>query len=94
MVGNLISMILGMATVTREKVDELAHILVEQGDMQSEEARKVAERILEKGEEEKNSYVAKLEENIENLKARLVTREDIESLEKKIEELSRKLEDK
>ncbi len=94
MVNNLISMILGMASVTREKVDDLANFLVEQGDMQSEEARKVAERILEKGEEEKSAYTAKLEESLENLKSRLVTREDIEELEKKIEDLSRKLEEK
>ena len=91
MLGNLISMALGVASVTREKVDDLTNLLVEKGEMQREEARKVAEKLVEKGQEERGNYLDKLEENIESLKSRLVTREDIEKLEEKVEELSHKI---
>jgi len=94
MVGNLISIALGLASATREKVDEITNILVEKGEMQREEARKVAEKLVEKGEEERTNYMVKMEENIESLKNRLVTREDIEKLEQKVDELSKKIQGK
>ena len=62
--------------------------------MQREEARKVAEKLVEKGEEERTNYMVKMEENIESLKNRLVTREDIEKLEQKVDELSKKIQGK
>ncbi len=89
MLTNLISLALGIASITREKIDTITNILVEKGEMQKEEARTVAEKLVEKGEAEREAYIAQLADNIEKIRSRLVTREDIEKLEKKLEEIDR-----
>ena len=84
---NLLSLFLGVTAVTREKVEDLTDFLVEKGDMQREEAREVASRILEKGEEEREEYVSRFQKKFDSYKERLVTREDLERIEAKIDEL-------
>ncbi len=93
MVGNLISMVLGFAAVTKEKADELSNLLIEKGEMQREETRIFTEQLIEKGETERNAYLLKLMENIELLRNKIVTKQDIEKLEEQIENLNKKIQD-
>jgi len=84
---NFLSMFFGLTALTREKVEELTELLVEKGDMQREEARQVAARIIEKGKEEKDEYLSMMNQKMDNFKDKLITKEDLQRLESKIDEL-------
>lgn len=87
MLDDLISMALGLTVVAREKVEDLTDYLVEKGELQREEARKIAHNLVEKGRTEKEIYIQKMQQGFDSLKEKLVTREDLERLEKRIDEL-------
>lgn len=91
MIGNLVSMVLGFASATKDKADEISNFLSEKGEMQREEARRFAEQLVEKGEIERDAYLQKLIENIDSLRHKIVTKQDIEDLERKIEKLNEKI---
>ena len=88
---NVFSMFLGLTSLTKEKVEELTNVLVEKGDMQREEARKVATKILEKGKEEREEYVSGLQQRMETIKDKVVTKDDLLRVESKIDEILRTL---
>lgn len=90
MIGNLVSMILGLAAFGKEKAEEVTAELMEKGDFQREEVRKLLEAMIERGETERNLYIARMIENIESLKNKIVTKQDVNTIEKKLDYLSKK----
>ncbi len=84
---SLLSVVFGMAVFTKEKAEELTNHLVEKGEMQREEARKLVDKLVEKGYSEKDVFVKKFQESYETMKNKLVTKEDLVNLEKRISEL-------
>ena len=94
MSSNIVSTVTDLATDVKKKAEELTNFLVDKLEMQRDEAANLAEKIVEKGESQKNTYLFKLLESVETLRSKVVTRQDIERLEKKIEILNKKLEAK
>lgn len=88
--ANLISSFMDIASDLKSKVEDTTNIIMEKMEIQRDEAMKVAEKIVEKGESQKNIYMFKLLENIETIRNKIVTRYDIERLESKIEALTKK----
>ena len=93
MIGNLVSMILGMAAFGKEKAEELTAEWMEKGELQRDELRKALEVFIERGETERNLYIARMIENIESLKSKVVTKQDVNTIEKKLDYLNRKYSD-
>ncbi len=93
MVDDLINKAKEMIDELKEKAPESVEQLIEKGEMQKEEARKVTERFTETRDEIITEYQAKFAEIIGGLRNKVVTREDIEELDRKIEALNRKLQD-
>jgi len=87
LLDDFFSMFLGLTATTREKVEDLTELLVQKGRMQRDEARKVAEEMAEKGKQERETYSQKMQDVMEGMKSKFVTREDIERLESKVDEL-------
>jgi len=94
MLDDFLSMFVGLSTVTKEKVEDLTELLVQKGKMQREEARKVAEEMLQKGREEKEAYSQRMQEMMDGMKNKMVTKEDINRLEAKIDDLYNYLREK
>lgn len=54
---------LGVAVVTKEKVQEATRILVQEGKISTEEAEKVAEELIKSGEQQWQEINAKISES-------------------------------
>ncbi|MFY9114885.1 MAG: helix-turn-helix domain-containing protein [Dethiobacteria bacterium] len=89
--GNLISQAVDFTLELKDKAEELTKDLAERGGLHLEEANKLVESVMEKVEAQKNVYLIKLMEGIEAVRSRIVTRQDVERLEKKIEILDKKI---
>ena len=93
--NELFMMGLGALALTREKAQKIADELVKKGKIESEEASAVVEEIAEKGKKTKtelsNLIKSELKKSVENLN--LATGDDIDRLEKNIEELGKKIEE-
>ncbi|MCS7283364.1 MAG: hypothetical protein RMK65_12645 [Anaerolineae bacterium] len=82
---------LGLLTLTTEKVVQFVDKLVEEGEVRAEEAPKVVERIIARGEEEREALRKMVRQEIE--KWALPSRQDVEELRKKVDELSQRVEE-
>lgn len=91
MLDDLIAFTFGLMAVSKEKGEELITYLVEKGEMKREEARKVVNRLIEKGSAEGERYLGRARGAIAE---RIITREDFNRLESKIDRLLAKLEAK
>ena len=90
-VNEMLMMGLGAVAFTKEKAQEVADELVKKGKIASEESSAVAEEIAEKGKKTKTELSklikSEIKKSVENLN--LATADDIDRLEKKIEELEK-----
>lgn len=82
---------LGLLTLTREKVVQFVDKLVEEGEVRAEEAPKVVERIIARGEEEREALRKLVRQELERWAP--ASRQEVEELRKKVEELTRRLEE-
>ncbi|MEA1965282.1 MAG: phasin family protein [Candidatus Aerophobetes bacterium] len=84
---------LGVLSLTREKAEEIVEELTRLRGVTEKEKRTLLERLIKKGEEQKKEIDERIGERVEKVVSRLkvATKEDIERLEKKIEELKKKL---
>ena len=79
----------GLAAMTKDKVEELAKELTEKGEMSEKEGKELIDDLLKKSEEAKKD----LEERIEGVvrktleKLNVATKKDIDRLEEKIKHL-------
>jgi polyhydroxyalkanoate synthesis regulator phasin len=80
---------LGAAVITRDKIEEKLKRLVDEGKITSEEARRMADELLESGrgqwDEVKSRIAEKLTSGIEPLG--LAKRDEVDSLKRRVVEL-------
>ena len=79
---------LGAAELTREKVEDLARELADKGKVSDNEIKKFVDEMLDKSQERKEQLMKQFEKMIEDVmkKMNLATREDLDSLEKRLVE--------
>jgi polyhydroxyalkanoate synthesis regulator phasin len=84
---------LGLAVVTKTKLEKVLEKLVEEGKMSREEAEKMGQELLESGEKKWDDFETKLKETVkgflENMD--LCKASDLKKLEKKVKALDMRL---
>lgn len=86
---------LGLLTLTRDKVVNFVNSLVEEGEVKAEEAPSVIDRLVARGEEEREELRRVVREELEKARASfpLVSRKDIDELNQKIDRLALRLDE-
>ena len=82
---------LGVLTLTRDKVKEFVDKLVEEGEVKPEEAPSVIDRLVARGEREREELRKLVREELDRVTP--ISRRDIEELSRKIDELAVKVEE-
>ena len=79
----------GLAAMTRDKVEELARELIEKGEMTEKEGKELVDEFMKKSEQAKKDLETKVEGIVEKVlgKMNLATKEDIRRLEEKIRDI-------
>ncbi len=87
---------LGLAAVTKEKVEEIAADLVKRGELQSQEAGDFKEKLMEKIEKEKKELEELIKKQVKAVADDLgfVTKDEIKKLKTQISKLEKLLEEK
>ena len=85
---------IGILTLTRDKVTQAVNKLVEEGEVKADEAPNVVERLVARGEEEREAVRQMIRDELEKARMNIpvVSRKDIEALSQKIDELAAKVE--
>jgi len=81
---------IGALSLTRETVEKLLNELAKKGEIAYEDKEDFLKELIQKGKEQKEGLEKMIERVIS--RTRLATREDIEKLEKRVEELEKKIE--
>ena len=82
----------GLAAMTKDKVEELAKELTEKGEMSEKEGRELVDELLKKSEQARKDLETKVEGMVRKVleKMDIVTKKDIARLEKKIKNIEKK----
>jgi len=80
---------LGLAAITRDKIDAHVKELVEKGKLSEKDGRELAQEMLEKSDEMKKDFQEKVEKCVEDTlqKLNIATKSDIEALADRVEKL-------
>ncbi len=81
---------LGAWTMTREKVNEAVQELVREEDVEPEEARKLVDALVARGEKERQELREIIHHEIERV--RPVTRQEFEELSQRVDSLAEQME--
>jgi polyhydroxyalkanoate synthesis regulator phasin len=86
---------LGVLTLTRDKVVEFVNKLVEEGEVRPEEAPGVVDRLVARGEEEREQLRRMVERELDKVRASapMASRKDIEELSQKVDELATRIDE-
>ena len=91
------SMLLGLGalSMTRDKVVHLVNEMVEEGEVKQEEVPDVVDRLVARGEQDREELRKMVREELDKLRIRvpLASRKDIEELSQKIDDLAAKVEE-
>ncbi|MFP4213483.1 MAG: phasin family protein [Desulfohalobiaceae bacterium] len=84
---------LGTAVVTRSKIKETMHNLVEQGKLTTEEAEKYSQELIEAGEKEFGELRQETLENLQSFASQmnLAKQDDLQALTEKVQNLEKRL---
>jgi polyhydroxyalkanoate synthesis regulator phasin len=84
---------LGLAFLTKEKIEALAKELSERGDLQKKDVKKYIEDLSKKSEDAKKKVEKSMEKAVKTSlkKMNLVSRDDFVKLEKKVKQLQKAL---
>ena len=79
----------GLAAMTKDKIDEHVKELVEKGKLSEKEGREIADEMLKKSKQAKDDLEKQVEKQVQqSLQAlQIASKEDIEKLEARIEKL-------
>lgn len=82
----------GLAAMTRDKIEEMAKELTEKGEMTEKEGRELVDELVKKSEKAKKDLETKMEGIVEKVlvKMNLATKEDISKIEKRLKRLEKK----
>ncbi len=83
----------GLATVTKEKVEQLAKELTEKGELSIEQGNELVKNVMKTSEQAKQKLESEVEKLVNKVleKAHLPSKADIEKLEARIAELEKEL---
>jgi polyhydroxyalkanoate synthesis regulator phasin len=86
---------LGVLTLTRDKVVQFVNKMVEEGEVKAEEAPSIVDRLVARGEEDREALRKLMREELEKMRLNvpLASRREIEELGQKIDELTAKIEE-
>jgi len=86
---------IGVLTLTRDRIVQIVNNLVEEGEVKPEEAPNIVDRLVARGEEEREELRRLLRDELDKARASvpLISRKDIEELSQKIDELAAKVEE-
>ncbi|HHW74930.1 MAG TPA: hypothetical protein GX744_06715 [Firmicutes bacterium] len=98
MLEDFVSAVLGLIVISKEKAEEIINVLVEKGEMQRDDARKLVEKMINKGKEEKERFTEQWQEVRSKLeetwRQKYVSKEEFARVERKIDELAEMIKDK
>ena len=82
----------GLAAMTRDKVEELAKELTEKGEMTEKEGKELVDELVKKSEKARKDLEKRVEDTVHKVleKMDVATKKDIAKLEKKIKSLKQK----
>ena len=80
---------LGVFTLTREKVSEAVNELVEKEDVEPEEAQKLTDALMAKGDREREALRDMIRQEVKRVKP--VTRKEFEALKQEVDDLAEKM---
>ena len=85
---------IGVLTLTRDRIVQIVNNLVEEGEVKPEEAPNIVDRLVARGEEEREELRRLLRDELDKARASVpvISRKDIEELSQKIDELTAKVE--
>ena len=85
---------IGVASLTKDKVEEIAKDFVEQGKMTEQEGRKLVDEIMTKSKESQEEFTRKVEEIVEGYVAKLnlAKASELEELRAEVRLLKEKIE--
>ena len=86
---------LGMLTLTRDKIVQTVNSLVEQGEVEAEEAPNIIDRLVTLGEEEREELRKMMRDELDKRRITMpmASRKDIEELSQKIDELAARIDE-
>lgn len=84
---------IGLAALTKERVEEITSELIKTGELKHKEAGDFKEKLMKKAEEEKKEVKNFIRTQVKAIAEELgfVTKDEIEKLKKKLEELESEL---
>lgn len=82
----------GLAAVTREKIEEIVDELVKKGELSEKEGKEMVDELVEKSKKVKKDLDKKVEKIVADTlkKLNIPTREELTELKKKIDKLTKK----
>ena len=80
---------LGLAFLTKEKIEEMTKEFIEKGKLSEQEGKKLYDELLEKAEESKEDVKKQIETITKDTmkKMNLASRDELQDLEKRLQEL-------
>ena len=83
----------GLAVLTKEKAEELVKDLTQQAKLSEQEGKELFDGLLKQSEQARNDFQAKVDEAVLTVVKRLTlaTKDEVESLKARVEELSAQL---
>ncbi len=85
---------IGLASITKDKIEEVAKEFVDQGNLTEQEGRKLVKEMMDYSEKSRTELEVQIEKNIEKAisKLDLARKSDVEELRDRIQELQKKVE--
>lgn len=86
---------IGMASLTKDKIEELGKEIIKQGKLSEKEGKELLEGLLKKSEEAKKEVKEQVEKLVSDSMKRMnfATREDLMKLEEEVKKLSQAMQD-
>jgi polyhydroxyalkanoate synthesis regulator phasin len=83
----------GLAVLTKEKAEELVKELTQQAKLSEQEGKELFDGLLKQSEQARNDFQTKVDDAVLTVVKRLnlATKDELESLKAKVEELSSKI---
>lgn len=78
---------IGLAALSKDKIETLAKALTEKGELSEKEGRDLMDDLMKKSEQARKEFKTKVEDIVKNVlgKMNLATKDDITSLNKKLD---------
>ncbi|GAN33635.1 MAG: hypothetical protein DYG83_12855 [Candidatus Brocadia sp. AMX2] len=93
-IGKVINLGFGALIVTKENIEELIDEMVKKGEIKKDEAKAQVNELLKRVSSSKQEIESKIEKIVENAlhKLDIPTRKELQQMQKKLEEIIKRLE--